>query len=116
MGTEYINGIPCRRIETSGDRKVQNSKKRYGTIPLAWMKNLPGDSGKGKVIAILWFLNAVKGGDWFSIDSQTRKEFGISSSQKVKILTSLEKSGHVKLQRSLGKSIQIKLIKPKGWK
>ena len=116
MGTEYINGISCRRIDTSGDRKVQNSKKRYGTIPLAWMKNLSGDSGKSKVIAILWFLNAVKGGDWFSINSQTRREFGISSSQKVKILTSLEKSGHVDLLRSPGKSIQIRLIKPEGWK
>ena len=116
MGTECINGIPCRRIETSGGKKVQNNKKRYGTIPLAWMKNLPGDSGKTKIVTILWFLNAVKGGGWFSIDGQIRKEYGISPSQKIKILRSLEKSGHIKLRRSLGKAIQIQLIKPEGWK
>ncbi len=116
MDTEYINGIACKRIETGAGRKLQDKGKRYGTIPLAWVKNLPGDSGKAKVVALLWFLNAVKRGDWFSIDSKIRREFGISSSQKVKILTSLEKSGHVKLQRSPGKAIKIKLIKPTGWK
>ena len=116
MVTECINGIACNRIETGAGRKIQNREKRYGAIPLAWLKNLPGESGKAKVITILWFLNAVKGGGWFSIDGKTLKEYGISPSQKLKILTSLEKSGHVKLRRSPGKTIQIRLIKPKGWK
>jgi hypothetical protein len=116
MNTECINGIDCNRIETGAGRKVQTRKKRYGAIPLAWLKNLAGDSGKAKVITILWFLNAVKGDGWFSIDGNMRKEYGISPSQKIKILTSLEKSGHVQLRRSPGKAIQIRLIKPKGWK
>ncbi len=29
MGTEYINGISCRRIETSGDRKVKKDMELY---------------------------------------------------------------------------------------
>ena len=62
MGTDCINGIACKRLETGTGRKVKDRGKRYGTIPLAWLKNLPGDSGKAKVITILWFLNAVKGG------------------------------------------------------
>jgi hypothetical protein len=116
MSTECINGIPCRRIETGIGRKVQNKGKRYGTIPLSWLKDLTGDSGKTKVVTILWFFDAVKGGGWFSIDCKTCKEYGISPSQKIKILRSLEKSGHVKLQCSPGKAIQIRLIKPEGWK
>jgi hypothetical protein len=116
MGTECISGIACKRIETGAGRKVQDKGMRYGAIPLAWLKNLPGDSGKAKVITILWFLSAVKREDWFKINGQTRKEHGLSSSLTNKILASFEKSGHVKLRRSLGKSIQIKLIKPTGWK
>ena len=116
MGLESIGGIACKRIETSLGRKVKGMDKRYGIIPLAWLRNLPGDSGKAKVITILWFLDAVKGRRWFSIDGKMCKEFGISPSQKIKILSSLEKSGHVELQRSPGKAIQIRLIKPKGWK
>jgi hypothetical protein len=73
-------------------------------------------SPKAKVITVLWFLNAVKQGGWFSINGQTRREYEISSSLTNKILASLESSGHVKLWRSPGKAIQIKLIKPKGWK
>ena len=116
MSTECIDGIACKRIETGAGRKVQYQSKRYGTIPLSWLRNLPGDSGKTKVITLLWYLNAVKRGGWVSIDGQTRKEYGISSSQKNKILKSLEKSGHVKLKRSPGKAIKIKLVKPKGWR
>jgi len=116
MGAECINGIACRTIETGIGRKVQNKGKRYGAIPLSWLKDLPGDSGKTKVVTILWFLNAVKGGGWFSIDGQIRKEYGISPSQKIKILRSLEKSGHVKLWRQPGKAIKIRVIKPAGWK
>jgi hypothetical protein len=116
MSTECINGIPCRRIETGIGRKVQNKGKKYGAIPLSWLKDLPGDSGKAKMIVILWFLNGVKGGDWFSISGQILKEYAMSSNQKNKILTSLEKSGHVRLQRSSGKAIQIRLVKPEGWK
>ena len=116
MGIGRINGIACRRIETGVGRKVQKKSKTYGTIPLAWLKNLPGNSGKAKVIAILWFLDAVKGGDWFSINGQIRKEYGISSNQTIKILTSLERSKHIKLQLSPGKATKIRLVKPEGWK
>ena len=115
MSLESIGGIACKRIETSLGRKVKGKGKRYGTIPLLWLKDLPGDSGKTKVITILWFLDAVKGRGWFSIDGKMCKEFGISPSQKIKILTSLEKSGHVKLRRSPGKAIKIRLLKPGGW-
>ena len=115
MGAECINGIACERIETGAGRKIKDSGKRYGTIPLAWLKNFPGNSGKAKLVAILWFLNAVKGGGWFSIGQKLRKEYRISPSQQNKTLISLEKSGHIMLRRSPGKAIQIKLIKPEGW-
>lgn len=116
MDTKYINGIACRRIETGAGRKIQNREKRYGAIPLAWLKNLPGDSGKAKVITILWFLNAVQGGGWFSLSGKICREYGISASQRFKILASLEKSGHIELQRSPGKSTMIRLNKPRGWR
>ena len=115
MNADCINGIACNRIETGAGRKEKDLRKRYGTIPLAWLKNLPGNSGKVKLVAILWFLNAVKGGGWFSIGQKLRKEYGISPSQQNKILMSLEKSEHVKLRHSPGKAVQIRLIKPEGW-
>ena len=110
-----VDGIECKQVsvEGSGERKP---KQLYATIPLDWLRGLQGESGKAKLISILWCYSAMEGGEWFSCGNKICGRYGISPSQKARILASLQESGHIELRHSPGKAVQVKLIKPPGWK
>lgn len=111
--TTIVDGIECELVETGfGKRKP---KQLYATIPLDWIKDLPGESRKAKLIAILWCYSSLKGGGWFPCGNIVCERYGISPSQKTRILASLQESGHIELKRSPGKAVQVKLVKPPGW-
>lgn len=114
--TEIIDGIACTRVEADVIQGIQKRQGRWARIPLPWLMDLPGECGKIKVIAVLWFLDAVTSGEWFSLSGKICRKYGISAGQRFKILASLERSGHVELQRAPGKSTKIQLIKPRGWR
>ncbi|MBN2644373.1 hypothetical protein [Trichloromonas sp.] len=112
--TMIVDDIECEQVEF-GTRK-REPRQLYATIPLDWIKDLPGESRKVKLITILWCYSSLKGGGWFSCGNKVCERYGISPSQKSRILASLEKSGHLELKLSPGKAVQVKLTKPLGWK
>lgn len=110
-----LEGIECKPVPVKGARE-RKPKQLYAKIPLDWVKNLPGESAKAKLIAILWCYSGMEQSEWFSCRNKICERYGISQSQKTRILKSLEASGHIKLRNSPGKTVQVKLVKPPGWK
>lgn len=111
-----IDGIECKPVPTKHSTQKNTNKKLYATIPLEWLTHLPGNSVKTKVIALLWCLGGMSSKEWFKFSNEFCKKFGVTSSQKNKVLTNLENSGHIVLNREIGRTTKVKLIKPIGWK
>lgn len=109
-----VNSIECKRVLVEGFEE-RRPKQLYATIPLDWLKGLHGESGKAKLISVLWCYSAMEGGGWFSCGNKVCDRYGISPSQKARILASLQKSGHIELRHSPGKAVQVRLVKPTGW-
>lgn len=110
-----VNGIECEPAE-SVKRRSKKPHPLYATIPLEWLNDLPGESGKVKLIVILWCYGGMAKGEWFPLGNNICRRYGISPSQKSRILTSLKKSGHLELKHKPGKAVQVKIVRPIGWR
>lgn len=109
-----IDDIECRVISPVPANKNRTTKL-YATIPLDWLNGLTGENGKVKIIVLLWCLGGMAKGEWFKFGNAVCKRYGVTPSQKNKILTALACSGHIELRREPGKATRVKIIKPAGW-
>ena len=110
-----VDGIECKPAE-SEKRRSKKPNLLYATIPLEWLENLSGESGKVKLIAVLWCYSGMAKGGWFTLGNKICRRYGISPSQKSRILTSLKKSGHVELRHEAGKALQARIVRPPDWR
>jgi hypothetical protein len=111
-----VDGIEYKIVGRTKQVSPHNKKPLYGTIPLQWLIGLQGKSSKTKVIIMLWCLNGMARGGWFSFGNKLCKEYMVTARQKMKILVDLEKSGHIEIKTSTGKATSVKIIPPKGWR
>lgn len=111
-----VNGIECELVNNKAGQKIAASKPLYAQVPLEWLHNLPGESTKVKLIVILWCYSGMEKGGWFPLGNRTCRQYGISPSQKSRILVSLQESGHVELHNEPGKAVRVKVVKPTGWR
>jgi DNA-binding MarR family transcriptional regulator len=110
-----VDGIECRPAESENCRS-KKLPSLYATIPLEWLNDLPGESGKVKLIGILWCYSGMAKGEWFPLGNEICRRYRISPSQKSRILKSLEKSGHVELKHKAGKALQVRIVRPINWR
>ena len=111
---DIIDGIECRAV-TSPTANTGRNTRLYATIPLDWLRGLTGESGKVIVISLLWCLGGMAKGEWFKFGNNICNRYGVTPSQKNKILSVLESTGHIKLKRAPGKTTMVKIVKPAGW-
>jgi len=109
-----VDDIDCRVISTTSTNK-KGVTKLYATIPLDWLIGLTGECGKVKVYTLLWCLSGMAKGQWFKFGNNICEKYGVTPSQKNKILTTLECTGHIELRKAPGKTTMVKIVKPAGW-
>ena len=109
-----VDNIECEVILPTSANKNKDPKL-YATIPLEWLQGLSGESGKVKVIVLLWCLGGMAKGKWFKFGNNICERYGVTPSQKNKILTALECTGHIELRKAPGKTTMVKIVKPAGW-
>ncbi len=104
-------GVTCKLFDSQYSSMMgKRVRDRYAKIPLKWLDGLGGESCKVKVVALLWFLSAVNNRGWFRFSNKISREYGVSASQKNKILSMLVDSGHVELRRKPGKTVEVRLL------